>query len=362
MVKNTGILFVVLAFIVSVIALLGLAEKKTFFYQPDSPLKVFARQNQVKPGEVKKALGMPDVRGSTPLSELGIDEHRARDILSHITGSFAAEKTAVSLCAALIFVALVMVLLSRGRLHPAVKVALLLISVSGFGIYLGKGLNPMVSLVKLIKAIAGIEGNGLAWFLVLVCFSLLAVIGAKLVCGWACPYGALQELIYKLSGWHGLKQRIKIPFLLLNSVRVLLFLFCVTALFLNLFGLKEQGRVIYHVINPFNLFELRFDPVSVLIYIVLTLVLSTLFYRPHCYLVCPFGLLSWVLEKCSIFKIRIDREKCTDCKACLEACPGLAMKGIYEKKPWGADCFSCGECLDACKFDALAFRRGRQKR
>jgi Fe-S-cluster-containing hydrogenase component 2 len=31
------------------------------------------------------------------------------------------------------------------------------------------------------------------------------------------------------------------------------------------------------------------------------------------------------------------------------------MKGLYEQASFPADCFSCGECLNACAFDALAY-------
>jgi polyferredoxin len=252
-------------------------------------------------------------------------------------------------------VCLALFLLWRKAMSPPAKYLLLIIAIIGFGFALGKTYNPMVALVKTGKWFAGFEGNPAAWLLVLVLFCLLAIIGTKTVCGWVCPYGALQELLFKLPFLGAWKKKHKAPFWIANIIRIGLFVLFVAGLTWNLFGLRQQGRAIYHVVNPFNLFELNFVSLSVVIYIIASLVLSLFFYRPHCYAVCPFGLLSWLFEKISIFKIRINRQACTGCGACIKACPGQAMKGLYEGAVFRADCFSCGECLNACAFDALSY-------
>jgi len=355
MFKNRKILFVVLVFAIAESALFFLPVKQNFSFDSNYTLKEFARLNDIRPGKIKEELGKPLIRGRATLAELDIDKNKAFELISHVKGKFAAKKMAFIQAVFALFISLCVILLIKNRMGSAVKAVMLLISVSCFGFLLGKAYNPMVGLVKFMKGLAGIEANVLAWFLTLTCFSLLAVIGTKAVCGWACPFGALQELVYKIPKLRDFKIRYKIPFWISNSIRVFLFAICIAALVLNLFELKEQGRVIYHVINPFNLFEFNFSLASILVYIVATMILSYLFYRPHCYLVCPFGLFSWLLEKVSVYRVRIDQGKCTDCKACVKACPGLAMKGVYEKKLFFADCFSCGECLDSCKFDALSY-------
>jgi polyferredoxin len=254
-----------------------------------------------------------------------------------------------------------MVLLCRNAMTSQAKYVLLSIAVLAFGFALGKSYNPMVALVKTFKGFAGIEGNTAAWLTVLGLFCLLAIIGTKAVCGWVCPYGALQELLFKLPLLRSWKKRTKAPFWITNSIRFALFALFVAALAWNLFGLRQQGRAIYHVLNPFNLFDFNFTVLTVVLYIAATLALSLFFYRPHCYAVCPFGLVSWMLEKISIFKVRIDRQACTGCGACVKACPGEAMKGLYAKAVVRADCFSCGECLKACAFDALSYAAGCKK-
>jgi ferredoxin len=83
---------------------------------------------------------------------------------------------------------------------------------------------------------------------------------------------------------------------------------------------------------------------------------SVLMYRPFCQLVCPFGLLAWLLEKGSLYRIRIDAGKCTQCLKCVKACPTEAMKGIYGHRGiLSADCWACGECVETCPTRAISY-------
>jgi len=336
-------------------ALLLLQHNREVAFSPQYTLREFARLNNVKPGKVKSELGMTMLRGRTTLEELGLDRKRAAGIIAHLRGSFRPGAMAAAQAGFAAAVCLAMVLLCRRKMSSPVKYILLCIAVIGFGFALGKAFNPMVATVKVGKCIAGLEGNPAGRLLVLALFVLLAVIGNKAVCGWACPYGALQELLFKLPVLRSFKKKHKIPFRFANAVRICFFILFVAALCTDLLGFRGRGQALYHVINPFNLFELNFTLLTVALYIAATLLVSLVYYRPHCYAVCPFGLVSWLLERASIFRIRIDREKCTGCGACIKACPGQAMKGIYEQAALPPDCFSCGECLGTCPADALSY-------
>jgi len=349
------IIFVLCIFLALLFFLIFKTTEHKLSFTPDMTLRQFALANDMKPGKFKAELGMPSVRGKTNLRELGIDKQKATALASHIRGDFFGKKRAGLFLLFAATVVLAVFLLQRNRMTRLAKYGLLSAVVIGFGFALGKTYNPMVALVKTVKGLVGIEGNSAAWLAVLVLFCLLAVIGTKAVCGWACPFGALQELLFKLPFCAAWKKKHKAPFWLANGIRIGLFGLFIAGLIWNMFGLKQQGRTLYHAINPFNLFEVNFVSLSVVLYLAITLCVSLFFYRPHCYAVCPFGLLSWVLEKISIFKIRINRQACTDCGACIKACPGQAMKGLYEKAVFPADCFSCGECLQACAFDALSY-------
>ena len=231
-------------------------------------------------------------------------------------------------------------------------VILLLLSVCVAGFALGKSPNPMEGIVKVFKAMAGLYPDPGAKVLAFVFFIALAVIGNKVICGWACPFGALQELVYSIPWLRRMKKR-KLPFAVTNTIRGSLFAVVVLVLFGVIGGRK--GMVLYHFVNPFNLFDLRFETVSILLTAVCVLVLSLGVYRPFCQLICPFGFVSWLAERFSLVRVRIDPKACTKCGACIKACPLDAAKGRVEGRRLPADCFSCARCLNVCPVDAIRY-------
>ena len=75
---------------------------------------------------------------------------------------------------------------------------MLLVSVIVCGFMLGKSPNPMEGAVKIFKVMVGLQPSIPAVVFAFLFFIGLAIVGNKLICGWACPMGALQELIYSL--------------------------------------------------------------------------------------------------------------------------------------------------------------------
>jgi polyferredoxin len=242
----------------------------------------------------------------------------------------------------------------RSQWYPRIPyIVSLFASVIVTGILLGKSPNPMEGAVKIFKSMVGLYPDPMAKTIAFLFFIVLAVIGNKLICGWACPFGSLQELIYSIPVLKGIKKR-KLPFALTNTIRVSLFVI----MLLFLFGIVggQKGMVIYHYINPFNVFNLDFETVSISLTIILVLLGSFIVYRPFCLFICPFGLISWFIERFSLAGVSIDKEKCTRCGACITACPLSATEGRVFGNRLPADCFSCARCLNVCPFDAITYK------
>ncbi|RZN36556.1 MAG: 4Fe-4S binding protein [Methanosarcinales archaeon] len=190
----------------------------------------------------------------------------------------------------------------------------------------------------------------------LIFIGSLSVIGAKLFCGWVCPFGALQEIINRIPAPTG--KKIKLPFNISNSIRISIFS-------ISLIMVLATGSDLYtyhNILNPFELFDWHFE--LVLSVLVGTILIASLFvYRPFCYLVCPVGLLSWLLEHISIFRVRIIQDLCNNCNKCIRVAPCPSVKAIVNGDTLQPDCFACGVCIDACPTDALKFgiRKPRYK-
>jgi len=228
----------------------------------------------------------------------------------------------------------------------------LLFSVIVAGFILGKSPNPMESAVKVFKSMVGLYPDPVVKIIAFTFFVILAIVGNKMICGWACPFGALQELIYSIPILRKIKNK-RLPFVFTNTIRTCLFI----TMLLFLFGVigGRRGFVIYHYLNPFNLFNLDFEAFSILLTVIIVSLVSFIAYRPFCQFICPFGLISWIAERFSIFRVRIDKEKCIQCGACIKACPLGAAEGRLNRKILPADCFSCARCLNVCPVDAIQY-------
>ena len=333
----------------------------------DFGLEMSIRQIAPKLGVTGKALArelsLPlEAPKKKPLAKLGVTQGK----LDHATAHLLSHRpTMLKYCvfAALTLFGLVFLtrlgrpdgadISQRRTWYPRTPYLLtLVVAVAVCGFALGKSPNPMEGCVKFFKALVGLYPSVAAKAGAFVFFIALAIIGNKLICGWACPFGAMQELVYSLPVLRGLK-RWKLPFWLSNTVRGALFI----VMLLLLFGIvgRKKGFVVYHSLNPFNLFDLEFDEWLIPVTIIVSLVLSLFLYRPFCYLICPFGFLSWVAERVSLARVRIDLAKCTKCGACIKACPSDAAEGKVQGKLFAADCTSCARCLNVCPHDLIRY-------
>lgn len=216
---------------------------------------------------------------------------------------------------------------------------------------LGMHPSPVCALTKLPGFVID-SGNWpaplVAMLILILVFSL---VGKKLFCGWGCPLGALQELVYLIPG---LKKVPNLPFRFTNSVRAYL-------LAAYIAGLAGYGIVLYNDVNAFEMLHWEFGFNVAVLGLGLLVLIAALYYRPFCYLICPIGLVSWALERFAPLAVRVDRAKCTSCQACVKKSPCPAIGPLVDgRKGWLPDCTSCGLCLETCPEDALSF--GLRKR
>lgn len=185
---------------------------------------------------------------------------------------------------------------------------------------------------------------------------LMVILANKFICSWGCQLGTLQDLIFRINKekkGRPVIAKIKIPFVITNTIRIIFFLvFAVIALVWA-----------FDIIEPIDLFRI-FKPSALgiigIIFAAIMFSLSLIVYRPWCHFFCPFGLIGWVAEKISIIKIKVDYTKCIGCGSCIKSCPSSVMEAIIKKKKIIPDCFSCASCIESCPVDAISFKEGKR--
>jgi ferredoxin-type protein NapH len=187
---------------------------------------------------------------------------------------------------------------------------------------------------------------------------LLGVTLGRLVCGWVCPFGFFQELLYKIKTF-----KIRIPQKYSYSKYLILFFLAMVLPFLTAepwfcklcpAGGIEAGipMVALHPYLRSLIGSLFYAKMAIVTMVVSFSVLAK---RPFCRFGCPLGAIYGIFNRFTFFKIRVDEDKCIKCHACQKICP---MDVEIFKVPDSLDCIRCGLCIKECPTSALSFKYG----
>lgn len=188
---------------------------------------------------------------------------------------------------------------------------------------------------------------------------LVATLGGRLVCGWICPFGFLQDLLYKLR-----TPKLQIPVKLSYTKYVVLVVFILAVPYLW----PHDGGLLYRFTfcdgcpagtlegmlplaigahfgadwGVFGGFTARFFArVSILLAI---LVFVTLVSRGFCRMLCPLGAIFGLFNRFSLFRFNLARKNCNGCSACAKVCP-VHIDPVSEMNT--TECIRCYECTSA---------------
>jgi polyferredoxin len=257
-----------------------------------------------------------------------------------------------------LFLGWIFFLLRRRRLAPGPRKGLYLAALMIFGVILGADPSPMGTIKDAI-ALYGAQGVIFKPRVVALSIFLATVIIAnKFICGWGCQLGVLQDLVFRLNrneaDNRGVLRQYKPPFWFTNGSRIMFFLIFSSIALL-------WATDIIALVDPFKVFKPSQLSKAGWVFLVFLLITGLFIYRPWCQFFCPFGLLGWLVEKVSLFKINVNHETCTHCEACSTACPSTVMIAILRQDRIRPDCFACGACINACPTNSISFALGRKK-
>lgn len=207
---------------------------------------------------------------------------------------------------------------------------------------------PLAACACPIGSIQHFAGSIKFPFYVLGAVALVGALIGRGSCGWFCPFGLLQELLYKLPVP---KLRVRNRF---NWTR-----YTVLALLVVLIPLLT-GEPWFCKLCPAGTLEagiplMLLTPwmrslIGILYWIKLAILVILLAWmsltpRPFCRWLCPLGALWSPFNPVSSLRLAVRQDDCVRCNRCQEVCP-VELR-VYEA-PCSGECIRCLECVRVC--------------
>ena len=201
-------------------------------------------------------------------------------------------------------------------------------------------------------------------FYVLGLLILFGLILGRLICGWLCPFGLIQELLYKIPTPKFSKNAFTLKLTYLKYIIGVLFVLIIPLAFFAWNGVGIPAFCKY--ICPAGTLEAAIPLIALnpslrsglgiifgwkFLLMLFTILISIFVYRPFCRFLCPLGAWYGLYNKLAIFGIQVDKAKCIGCDACVRNCKMDCQK-VADR-----ECINCGECIKACPTKAISFKQ-----
>ncbi len=181
----------------------------------------------------------------------------------------------------------------------------------------------------------------LFWIFIIVTVFLF---GRGLFCGWMCPFGSLQEAIYKVARFVGLKRfQTKLPQKWHDIFKWLKYAIFFGLLTVSVFSMGLAEKL--SEVEPFKTTFLvgitnRTWPYS--LYVAVLLGISIFIERPFCKYLCPLGASLAMPSTFRWFGLK-RKQDCNSCKACAVGCGAQAIDedGRIDHR----ECLHCLDCM-----------------
>jgi len=179
------------------------------------------------------------------------------------------------------------------------------------------------------------------------------IVAGRVLCGWACPMGTIQDLLGRVPKWRALtRPRFGRVDRWLKGLKYLMLAVTVAAFYLvnERFAVPVRGHSNWSL-DAVRVAWLTYDTASrVRVVILVTgVVLALGLTRVWCRYLCPLGALLVIGNRISLFRLRRNPSLCANCGK-------YPREGRTYTTPGTADCVICGDCIEGCARGAIGFR------
>ena len=193
---------------------------------------------------------------------------------------------------------------------------------------------------------------------------LYSILFGRMICGWFCPFGLIQELLYKIKTPKLKKSPVTRILSYLKYVILVVFVFIIPIIYafkdtpLPSFckyicpaGTIEGGLLLLSNKVNASYFSMLGPIFTWKFFLMISIVVGCVFaFRLFCRFICPLGALYGLFNRFSFFGIKVDDAKCTKCSLCVSHCK-MDIKHVGDQ-----ECISCGECVGVCPTKAISFK------
>ena len=178
-----------------------------------------------------------------------------------------------------------------------------------------------------------------------------------------CPFGLIQELIYKIPSPKIKKNKITKALSKLKYVILVVFVFVLSAIkeypafckYICPAGTIEGG-IPLALGNPSIAAMLGTLFTWKTIVLCIIVIGAVFIYRDFCRFICPLGAIYSFFNKIAFMGVCVDKTKCDNCGRCIRECKmDVSHVGDME-------CIQCGECKAKCHKNAIMSKREFYKR
>jgi ferredoxin-type protein NapH len=208
---------------------------------------------------------------------------------------------------------------------------------------------PLATFACPIGVLANFSALHLFPYAALGTLVLLGAAVGSFVCGWACPFGFMQDLIAKIP-----TRKFTLPVWMGYFRYVSLLVFVIAVPFIwgegdPLFFCRLCPAGALEGALP-NMAQMAFAgnaivwPTTAKLVILALILIAMLFtWRPWCTLFCPLGAIYSLFDPISLFFLRFQKDSCIGCERCRSLCIG---GGLPEKRADSLCCVRCLECTN----------------
>jgi len=180
----------------------------------------------------------------------------------------------------------------------------------------------------------------------------------RVICGFLCPFGLIQELLYKIPSKKIKKSRTTKKLSLLKYALLVVLVFMIPIIYsypafckyicpagtleggIPLVLLNESLQRMVGILFSWKLIVLVFVIVS-----------AVFIFRSFCRFLCPLGAIYSFFNRVSFLGIKINEERCNNCNRCIKVCK-MDINKVGDK-----ECIQCGRCIESCNVKALEWKK-----